>query len=256
MLTKDESAKEIVHYLHTDHLGAVVKASDADRKLVWDVERRPFGQREIKIAQIEMPLGLPGQYFDDESGNYYNYFRDYDPSTGRYLQSDPIGLRGGMNTYAYVGGNPLFWIDPFGLINLQLPGTSGETTVHANPGPDVVPPGARSEHEPSHVHLGSNEGPRVRTDTFEPLTPEDARRMSGKQKKFCKKLTDQAKNLIRTRQQHVFKYGRVMAALMATPPMFLDSVMSTCRQDPFFCAENMPNVFDQYKEQHCDNECE
>ena len=56
MLTKDESAKEIVHYLHTYHLVAAVKASDADRKLVWDVERRPFGQREIKIAQIEIQM--------------------------------------------------------------------------------------------------------------------------------------------------------------------------------------------------------
>ena len=109
------STANSIYYLHTDHLGAVVKATDENQSIIWEVSRRPFGERTITTAQIEMPLGFPGQYFDEESNNYYNYFRDYDPATGRYLQSDPIGLLGGPNTYAYVGGNPTNYTDKYGL---------------------------------------------------------------------------------------------------------------------------------------------
>ena len=57
-------------------------------------------------------MRFPGQMYDSETGLHYNYFRTYDPNTGRYITSDPIGLRGGLNTYVYVEGNPQNKIDP------------------------------------------------------------------------------------------------------------------------------------------------
>jgi RHS repeat-associated protein len=66
-------------------------------------------------VRFSFNLRFPGQYYDVETKLHYNYFRDYNPATGRYVQSDPIALSGGLNTYDYVQAAPIGIIDPLGL---------------------------------------------------------------------------------------------------------------------------------------------
>ncbi|GAB0150614.1 hypothetical protein MnBA_00140 [Marinobacterium sp. BA1] len=95
--------------------------------MVWRADYDAFGKASVASGSIlTFNLRFPGQYFDSETGLHYNYYRDYDPSTGRYIQSDPIGLQGGLNTYAYVEGNPLTFYDPMGLA-----GTAATAGVNA-----------------------------------------------------------------------------------------------------------------------------
>jgi RHS repeat-associated protein len=86
----------------------------------WD-QQEAFGNNpadedpDANSVAFDPPLRLPGQRYDKESGLHYNYFRDYDPSIGRYAESDPIGLFGGVNIYLYVRADPISYFDPSGL---------------------------------------------------------------------------------------------------------------------------------------------
>ena len=89
--------------------------TDASGTVVWAADYKPFGEATITVSTITNNLRFPGQYFDAETGLHYNYFRDYDPAIGRYIEWDPIGLRGGINPYRYTGNNPVNFIDTTGL---------------------------------------------------------------------------------------------------------------------------------------------
>ena len=108
------------YYYHNDHLATPQKMTDSSGTVVWAADYKPFGEATVTVSTITNNLRFPGQYYDAETGTLYNYFRDYNPVTGKYIESDPIGLRGGINLYVYVGNNPLSFVDPYGLRNYTI----------------------------------------------------------------------------------------------------------------------------------------
>ncbi len=123
-----------IYYVHTDQLNTprqITRPSDNVQMWTWFSD--PFGTDAANAnpagaGAFAYNLRFPGQIFDGQAGLHYNYRRDLDPVTGRYVESDPIGLRGGANTYAYVGDAPLTWSDPYGLRPWDWDGY-GDTSV-------------------------------------------------------------------------------------------------------------------------------
>ena len=108
-------ASPVTYYVHTDQVMRPRKLTDAAGAVLWDRIATPFGDEHTVTGTLTQKLQFPGQIEDSETAFFQNWHRDYDPELGRYVQSDPIGLLGGINTYGYVGGNPVMYVDPSGL---------------------------------------------------------------------------------------------------------------------------------------------
>jgi RHS repeat-associated protein len=129
-------------YVEPDHLGSPRAVIDPERKVAlwrWRPSDDPFGTTlpnedpDADGTRFVFDLRFPGQRYDAATGLHYNYYRDYDPGAGRYIQADPIGLAGGINPYGYVNGSPLTYTDPTGEVGIvgAVIGAAIEVAVQA-----------------------------------------------------------------------------------------------------------------------------
>ncbi len=116
----EQSTAPSLAYYHCDQIGTPQELTDEAGEVAWSARYRAWGAAQEVISEaarkagITSPLRFAGQYFDRETGLHYNRHRYYDPTSGRFVSKDPIGLTGGINAYQYAP-NPISWIDPFGL---------------------------------------------------------------------------------------------------------------------------------------------
>ncbi len=106
------------------------RVADTNNNIIWSWESKPFGE-DKPTGTFTLNLRFPGQYYDSETNTHYNINRDYNPLTGRYIQSDPIGFCGGTNTYTYVENNPISKYDKYGLLSCKACLKGCETNIEA-----------------------------------------------------------------------------------------------------------------------------
>lgn len=116
--TRNSANQDTTAYFHRDHIDTPLAATQSSGLLAWQTVLSAFGEvgslSPSSQSDIESSIVFPGQYRDEETRLHYNYRRTYDPSIGRYVSPDPIGLAGGVNRYAYVSGDPVNSFDPTG----------------------------------------------------------------------------------------------------------------------------------------------
>jgi len=123
------------YYYHNDHLATPQKMRDSSGAVVWSADYKPFGEATVTVSTITNNLRFPGQYYDQETGTHYNYYRDYNPAIGRYPAADPIGLDGGINPYLYSEDDPVNSTDPSGLKPCIWTGVVSMKLVSGKKGP-------------------------------------------------------------------------------------------------------------------------
>jgi len=143
-----------VYFIHADHLDTPRQVMDQNGGRRWRWLAEPFGTTAPEtnpdnIGAFAFNLRFPGQYADVETGLSYNYFRQYDAGLGRYTQSDPVGIEGGVNTYVYVIGNPLSFVDSSGLM-----GNGGSLSNKLSPKLPHIPPDRDCMEELMEEQLG------------------------------------------------------------------------------------------------------
>jgi RHS repeat-associated protein len=128
----------VVNFVRVDHIGRPVFATNSSVTKTWTASYLPFGEVRTTTG-TPFALRFPGQWFQSESGLHQNWMRDYDPTTGRYLEADPLGLVDGASIYGYVKGNPGRWVDPKGLLCSYYSRADGTTGIDCS-GPTTYCP--------------------------------------------------------------------------------------------------------------------
>jgi len=108
------STSPVTWFVHVDHLNRPVKMTDGSKAVVWSAVWTPWGAPQTITGSATLNARFPGQWFQAEAGLHYNWHRHYDPTLGRYTQTDPLEFVDGPSVYAYVGGSPQTYVDPDG----------------------------------------------------------------------------------------------------------------------------------------------